>query len=176
MKTSLGVVHNEHNALVAGHIKAAREYFERANNRAYITQTWQWKFEAFSREIVAGALRVPRPPLQSVTSITYVDTAGDSQTWDSDSYDVSTAKEPGCIKPAYGETWPIVRGDLDGVTVTFVAGYGTAITDVPATVRAMLMQFVAGQYEAPDGVSNRGLAENPVMQRLERLDSMATVA
>jgi uncharacterized phiE125 gp8 family phage protein len=173
-KEHLGVVHDEHNEMIATAIKASREYFESTNNRAYITQTWTWKLETFPEN--PGILYVPRPPLSSVTSIAYVDTAGDAQTWSADSYDVDTDSEPRRIEPAYGESWPSVRGDLNGITVTFVAGYGTAVTDVPAKARALIMQLVAAQYESPDGVSGQRLTESPVLERLEWADNMQGVA
>ena len=172
-KTHLGVVAADHDAMIGAYVKGARQHFEAINNRAYITSIWQWKRERFP--VDPSILYVPRPPLQSVTSIQYVDTAGDTQTWSSGSYDVDTDGQPGRIVPVYGETWPTVRGDLNGITVTFVAGYGTASIDVPPAIRALIKSFVAAMYEAPDGVSGRPLTENPVMQRLERADSMMGV-
>jgi uncharacterized phiE125 gp8 family phage protein len=68
-----------------------------------------------------GYIAIPRVPLVSVTSITYVDTAGTTQTLASSVYSVDTAQ--GVIYLAYGQVWPSTRADLaDRVTVRFIAG------------------------------------------------------
>ena len=89
---------------------------------------------------------MPRPPLQSVTSITYVDDAGDTQTLSSSLYQVDTKSQPGRIIPAYGESWPTVRSNtLNAVTVNFVAGYGDDPEDVPAGLRHAV-KFLCGHW------------------------------
>ena len=71
-----------------------------------------------------------------MTSIQYVDDAGDTQTLSTSLYQVDTKSQPGRIIPAYGESWPTVRSDtLNAVTVNFVAGYGDDPEDVPAGLR-----------------------------------------
>jgi len=102
-------------------IKAARGLAETSTRRQLMRATWKYSFQAWpDTEIV-----LPHPPLSSVSSITYLDTAGDRQTWSSDDYDVQT-DEPGRIRPAYGEVWPAVRHDLDAIQVTYLAGYASA--------------------------------------------------
>jgi len=116
-------------------IEAATRAAERFTKRAFITQTWEMKLQAFpSWEIV-----IPRPPLQSISSIEYVDTDGDTQTVSSSNYLVSTSSLPGKVTPAYGEVWPSARWQMDAVTVTFVAGYGAASTDVVQDIRHALL-------------------------------------
>jgi hypothetical protein len=83
---------------------------------------------------------LPRPPLQSVTSITYVDaTTGAVLTWDPSLYTVETPSgdyaEPGRIFPTVGQIYPIARAQPGAVVITFVAGYGTAAA-VPAALKA----------------------------------------
>lgn len=74
---------------------------------------------------------LPRVPLISVTSITYVDTAGTTQTMSSSLYVVDYAK--GIINLAYNESWPSTRSQPNAVTVRFVAGMAASFTAVAAT-------------------------------------------
>lgn len=73
-------------------------------------------------------------PITSITSITYLDTAGATQTLDASSYVLSTSAIMPYVRLAYGESWPSVRGDGDGITVTFVAGHAS-VAVIPAEVK-----------------------------------------
>ena len=107
--------------MITSLIKSARVRAESMTRRALITQTLDLKLDFFQNEI-----HVPRPTLQSVTSITYVDTDGATQTLSAADYLVDAISEPARITPAYGVTWPSTRSQTNAVTVRFVAGYGAA--------------------------------------------------
>ena len=130
--------------LIATYIAAAREHGEHMTRRAFITQTWVWKLDAFP---LGGVMYMPLPPLQSVTSVQYVDANGATQTWSTDDYDVDTSSKPGRIVPVYNKSFPTTRNDTNAVTVTFVAGYGDATTDVPDQLRVAINQLVGHWYE-----------------------------
>jgi len=100
-------------------------------------------------------IELAKPPLQSVTSIVYVDTAGAPQTWNAANYVVAAPMAPaagfGRIQPAYGQSWPSARSEtLDAVTITFKAGYGDAGKDVPSDIRAAIMLLIRDLYDGPD--------------------------
>jgi uncharacterized phiE125 gp8 family phage protein len=125
--------------LLAGYILAARSYAEDYTRRAFITQTWDYRISnAYAdNPCVMGwpavkqgdtyypRIELPKPPLISVTSITYVDTAGVSQTLAADQYQVNPYSYTGLIDPAYGVTWPQVRTQMNAITVRFVCGHGS---------------------------------------------------
>ena len=143
-KTHARVDTSDDDTYIGTLITAARRYCEQYTRRTFVTTTYEWTL----RSLPAGELVVPRPPLQSVSSIKYIDTDGNEQTWSSDDYQVSTAGVVGRIKPAYSETWPSYRGyDYDAVTVTFVAGYGDAAADVPQEIVHAIKFLVAHWYE-----------------------------
>lgn len=109
---------------------AAREYCEAFTQRALPRQTWDYKLDAFP---CGSEFYLPKAPCISVTSITYVDTNGDSQTLPTSVYDTDlptgTHARAGRIFLKYGQSWPSTRGIPNAVTVRFVAGYvGTAVT------------------------------------------------
>lgn len=136
-------------------IKSARERIENDTSRSLVTQTLRMTLDAFpnscddryeSNERDEGsedAIIVPRPPLVSVSSITYVDTSGATQTLSTAAYTVDTYSEPGRIVPAYGYSWPSTRDVPNAVTITFVAGY--TATTLPA--RAKLLCGLLTHYE-----------------------------
>jgi uncharacterized phiE125 gp8 family phage protein len=142
--------------LITALIVAARRWCEDYENRAYITQTITAKTFWLPDQII-----LPRPLLQSVTSVKYIDTAGDEQTLSSDLYDVDTFREPGQITRAFNATYPTVRGDVNGVTIVYKAGYGDASTDVPPetiqAIQIMITYFYEdrlGESKIPPAVKN----------------------
>lgn len=142
-------------------IAEAREDLEDATARAFVTQTWVLTLDRFpclghsdlyrpnSREI---ELRIC--PVQSVTSITYLDTLGASQTLSTDIYTVDIKSEPGRISLRYGQTWPVTLVQNNAVTITFVAGYGDA-EDVPNLAKRAIKMRAAHFY------NYRGIATDP---------------
>jgi len=66
-------------------------------------------------------------PVTSITSITYLDGDGTSQTWGASNYALHTSGVNQYIALAYGQTWPTLRGDPNGITVTLVAGHATVL-------------------------------------------------
>jgi uncharacterized phiE125 gp8 family phage protein len=89
-------------------ITAARERVELFLRRALITQVFECTiddFPAYDR-----AIDLPRPPLQSVQWIKYLDTAGVLQTLDPGIYTVDTSSnEIGRIALAWNRFWPFTR-------------------------------------------------------------------
>ena len=146
-KTYLRVEHSEEDSLIDNLIEAARVHVEMFTHRSLINTTFTLKLDAFPQEI-----RTPRSPLSSVTSITYIDTNGASQTLSTDTYDVDTDTEPGRIFLKHNQDWPDTRGINNAVTVTFVAGYGSASTDIPESLRAAVSMLTAHYYEQREPV------------------------
>ena len=126
-------------------IKAAREYAETFTNRALITQTWDLFLDQFPPD--DEVINVPRPRLQSVTSLKYTDTDGVQQTWAASNYIGDTNKEPGRIALAFDKSWPDTRDIINAVEIRFVAGYGTDRTDVPEEIRSAMKMLVEHWYD-----------------------------
>jgi len=128
-------------------IPAATEYCERSfdGHRQLITATydlpvaWWWN----------GEIALPRPPLQSITSVKYYDSAGTLQTLDSGRYLVRTPmKLPGRISRAPLGSWPALQADRQWpIVIRFVCGYGDDATDVPASIRQAILLFCGHLYE-----------------------------
>ena len=142
-------------------------------NRALVTQTWQLDLDAFPTwrahsRYWGRAIKVPLPPLQSVSSITYIDTAGDTQTLAASKYKVLNLNSPtraGIIETAFGETWPSTRHEGEAVTVTFVAGYG-ARNAVPEHIRHLLLFTIQDAYDGRAPIDAKPLTRTPAYQGL----------
>ena len=141
LKAHLRVDIDDDDALITSIGKAARQQAEVYTGRAFCTQTWDLFLDSWPTVIY-----LPYPPLSSVTSITYTDTAGDSQTVSTSVYTVDTDSEPGRIYLAYGQTWPTTRGIRHAITVRYVCGYGAAAA-VPENVKHAIKIMAADMYE-----------------------------
>lgn len=128
-------------------IQAVRERAEQATRRAFVTQVWELTLDGFPY----GAISLPLPPLQTVDSIKYIDTAGVEQTLDAAAYRVLTGGEPGAVQPVYGTTWPNTLNDLETVKIRFTCGYGPIAPDTSLNVPKAILQWqlinIANLYE-----------------------------
>jgi len=113
---------------ITGLIAAAGAYAEGFIWRALLTRTLDLVLDSFP-----AVIRPPKPPLRSVTSITYIDTAGATQTLAASKYQVDLNTEPGRIMPAHGDTWPGTRAVFNAVTVRYKTGLLTPFTADDAT-------------------------------------------
>lgn len=131
-------------ALLAIYIQAAREQAEGLLFSALISQTWEQTLDAFPAD---GDIKLLKPPVQSITSVTYIDSAGDLQTMANDAYVLDAATSPGWLLPADGTEWPATDDVINAVTIRFVAGFGATAADVPANIRAWLLLTIAQLYD-----------------------------
>jgi uncharacterized phiE125 gp8 family phage protein len=118
----LGTLTEDDEAELTDWLLSAVEDVENDSQRALMQQTWQLKMDEFP-----DVIELRRPPILTVATVSYIDTEGDSQTITSTDYDTDLVGEPGRIFPAEGYCWPSVDCIPNAVTVTFTAGYQTAI-------------------------------------------------
>ena len=109
------------------------EEAEAYTQRSLITQTWECRLDRFPTDADGGpSIRLWHGPVQSISSVRYVDTLGATQTLSGALYTTDLGLEPGFVLPAVDTSWPDTLECANAVTVTFVAGYGDAASDVPA--------------------------------------------
>ncbi len=129
-----------HDALINSLITAAREFAEHYTGRALAPQTLEAALDGFPD---ADYIDLPMPPVTSVTSIKYTDTAGAEQTLSSGAYARSTYGLGSRVNLAANGTWPSTQDVADAVRVLFVTGYTTA----PKAVKAAILLHV--EIECP---------------------------
>lgn len=145
-------------------IIAAREHVEGDIKRALVTQTWEYTLDAFPAN--DEAIKLPRPPLISVTSVKYIDANGVEQTMSSSDYIVDKTKLYGEIALAYAKTWPTARAQRNAVTVRFDAGYG-APAAVPEPLKSAMKLVLGDLYgQRTAGIVGTIRTDNPAVERL----------
>ena len=165
-KAHMRVSITDDDSLIDGLISAATNDIEKRLRRKLIEETVTYSLDSFPG--FAETILLPWAPLQSVTSIAYTDTQGDSQTLSSSYYQVSTSGITGRIAPVYGQTWPATYPQLDAVVITYVAGYGDEASDVPQNIRMAVKTLVAHWYENREAVVT-GMVSNDVAKTLDYL-------
>ena len=128
-------------------IASVRHHVETFLGKTLITSTWEYKLDEFPDLIC-----LPMAPVQSITTIAYTDTDGNSQTFTDFQFD-----RQGRLKPAVGFSWPGTQASFDAVTVTYIAGELTA-GDVPEDIKhAMLLLVGAADVAREDIVVGAGV-------------------
>ena len=172
-KLHLRLDYNDDDALVTALIMAAREHVERYTSRAFITQTFDFyrdQFPGTKPYPSTPIIEIPRPPLQSITSLKFTDTAGTIHTWTASGTDllneqgavnahIDTINEPGRIVLAYSQIWPnqVLKTAL-AIRIRCVAGYGDD-TAVPQAAVAAMKLLIGNWYQNREAVTSGTLLE-----------------
>ena len=147
-------------------IPAARRIVEEYTNSALVTQTWKLYLNDWPK---GGLIYLPKGPVQSVTSITYIDDSGITQTVPADDYNLGLNGQIGIIK--HEEYWPLADTDYpEAIVVTYVTGYG-ASSAVPETLKQAIVVLCGDMYQAPQSfvkgsISTIGWGDKPLWQQL----------
>lgn len=154
VKAHLRVGHNDDDSVLLDLIDAATASVEEMCGRALVTQTWVYSFCDPGRVV-----SLPKLPVQTVTAITYYDRDGVVQSADVNDFYLFKSDDFANLEPKSGSAWPQTYDRDDAITVTFVAGYGSA-SDVPAPIRTAITMLVGHWYDGapaddvPFGVSD----------------------
>lgn len=147
LKNHCRIETNDDDVYLQSLIEVATSNLESFAWRSFMTQTIELTLDGFDRH----ELILPRGKVQSVTSIYYIDTAGDSTLLPSNEYLVDTKSDIGRITPAYGYSWPTTQCRINTVTITYVSGFGSSQTDVPEPLRHAVMLLAADLYQNREG-------------------------
>ena len=127
--------------VIESFIKACRVHTEDISSCMLCTQTWKMTIDyCFPQEI-----RIPLRPVQSITSIKYIDEAGVQQTLAAGKYKLAKGFIAR-INPAYNESWPGTRAEREAVEIIFIGGFGAA-KDVPETLKLAIKLLLAHYSE-----------------------------
>lgn len=155
-KAHLKVEDTNDDSLIQGLILAAIAYIECATNQVYYTATRTKYLDEFP---IDGQIILYPVPLQSVTSITYLDGDNTSQTFAATNYTVLTTT-PGRIVLKTDCDWPATNHQPKNITITYVVGYGNS-AQVPTILRLGIYFLVAHWYRNRESVSEQQLKEVP---------------
>ena len=125
-------------------ISTATDSVEQYLHRRLITQTWYLYLDGWWYE----HLIIPFGKLQSVTSIKYKDTDGDSTTWSTDDYIVNSDSDPGEIVLGYEKSFPTTTlYPSNPITVEFICGYGDDGNDIKENILHAIKLRISDLYE-----------------------------
>lgn len=139
-KTHLRVTHAAEDGLIANQVLAGTEHAELFQRRTLLQRTWRLSLPRFPKH--GALLRLPRPPVQSVTTIVYTDPDGVERTMPGTDYRLL---DDGRVTPE-ADAWPATKAEPDAVRVTYLAGYSVG-TDLPWQTRAAILLLVGNLYE-----------------------------
>lgn len=155
---------NTEDGFIADKIKQATEFVQNevAGGRQFLSATWDMPLAGFW----CGSLKIPRPPLQSITSIQYYATDGTLTTVSASDYLVRKPwKQPGHVSRAPNATWPSVQADREWpVVIRFVAGYAAA-TSLPHDWKQVVLLIVAHWFENREAVADTEKFDVPMAAR-----------
>lgn len=127
-------------------LTAATEVVQELQWRQLVEASFEWRIDSFGFN--NSRITLPKPPLQSIDTIKYIDPNGDLQTLAADQYDatIASSDDYGSVAPSFSNSWPSTRSEKHAVRITFTGGYGTR-TDVPDTTKAAIKILGAHLYE-----------------------------
>lgn len=148
-KTHLRVDGTDDDALITALITAARQDCEHRLGRALIDQIWEKVLDAFPE-----AIELPRPPVSSIVSVTYYDTAGALQTLDAADYSLDGENDfgPAWLTPVYDTDWPDTYAIPNAVRVRCTCGYGASGSAVPEAIKAWIKLRVGALYAQRESI------------------------
>lgn len=168
-KAHLRVDFSDEDQYITDLIASARRHLERKLDRTFLPTSWRLSMDYFP----PWEIRLPRPPLVSITSVTYAAaTDGTSTTHASSNYSGDAYSEPGRLTPVYNQVWPAVRIQANSVAIVYVGGYGStnalALANLPGTIKHAMKLLVAHWYANREPV-NIGNIVTPIDETLDSL-------
>ena len=180
-KVSWRVTIDDDDELIDGLISASREHAEIFTRRQILTATYilymdcfpyggndaswlrpnQYVYGTDIRRFRSGnTIMIPRPPLQKITKIEYLDSSGVLQVLSPLAYGVDKFSEPGRLFLNEGFWWPGTKNIPNAVRIEFVAGWENADA-VPRSLMAGMKLLGGWWYEARESSAEKMMYEIP---------------
>lgn len=137
---------HQEDRLLGQMVTEAQNVVEETTWRKLITQTWDQFFDWWS-----DPLHLQHSPVQSITSITYLDSDGATQPLADTVYELGDDNGLGIVRRKFDQVWPTLRYHPDSITVRYVCGYGDAASDVPGSLRSAIRIHAAYSYVNREG-------------------------
>jgi uncharacterized phiE125 gp8 family phage protein len=166
IKSHLRIDITDDDTLLGALLSAARDDVELYLRRQVMPATWRLYLDTWQ-----PCLRLPRPPVSSVTHIKYFDQDDIQQTLATTVYQVDIVSEPARITLKSGQSWPSLKADkLNAIEIQYVAGWADA-TAVPEVIKHAIKLLVGDLYEHREARLDlagglRTIDDNPTLGRL----------
>ena len=107
----------DEDGLFTAWIKTARQHIEQLLDRSVAEHTYKLSLDRFD-----DTIRLPRPPVTTVTALQYIDPDGIEQTVASSNYSVDLTGRTHWLVRNSDYTWPETLGAINSVSVTYDTG------------------------------------------------------
>jgi len=125
---------DDEDILILSQIAAARQLAEQHTNRDIVQRTWDYRLNGFPQD----RIELPKAPVQSISSISYIDTNGGTQTVAGSVYSLYADDTHAFAYLNHGQAWPQAREQVGAVTVRLVTGYESAPAPIVQAIKMML--------------------------------------
>lgn len=153
---------SDYDALIGQYVASARAFVEAVTGTRLVTQTVAFKTDDWS-----DLANLPVAPVQSISSVSYVDTAGDVITLPTTVYEARLDLLEPSIALKWNQVWPSIRAGSQ-ITVTAIVGYGAAGSQ-PADVMHALRLIFADFYAHRESVGEGSTISLPVAATVDAL-------
>lgn len=140
LKDHLRLDHNGEDALLNSLISTARQYLEQRTSLALIDQSWRLCLDHWPN---GNCVMLHKSPVQTIDNIEQFDIDGLPQTLSSASMLLDGKSKPARL---YVGAQSAPGQAINGIEITFTAGFGTA-SDVPDTLKRAILIHAAHMYE-----------------------------
>jgi uncharacterized phiE125 gp8 family phage protein len=141
-KAHLRVTSSSEDAVIANLIASAREEVEAATGIALITQDWRLYLDAWPD---CGVVRLPKHPVQEVTSVTVYNAQGTPSSSTPSAANLDRASRP--ARFARPDAAQLPGKAMNGIEIDFRAGFGATGVDVPDGLKRAILLLVSFWFE-----------------------------
>lgn len=143
---------SDEDALLIAFLAAAVGHAEHYTGRSFGQQVLELALDEFP----TGPIELTQGPVASITSVTYADEDGVTQTLSNTLYTLDDYGLQAWAVPAYDTEWPSTQAVANAVKVRYVVG------NLPAAVRAALLLTVGHLFENREASAPVALQELPM--------------
>jgi len=146
--------HTDDDAFLQGALDTATAWVQNHTGRSLAENEWTLTLNEFP-----AVIELPMPPVTGITSVTYLDAEGATQTLDTGKYRLfgKDGFAP-FLRPSWAACWPFTaRGEPDAVTIVFEAGAET----IPPAVGQAILLLVGHLYNNREASSEAALKDIP---------------
>jgi len=164
VKAHLRIDHTDEDAGLQALISVAREHLERETGLCLMTQSFRLILDDWPE---TGVIPIARGPVQTIDDIVYYDATGTAVHVSLEGHVLDGRARPARL---WLKTRPSPGRVLNGIEVTFSAGFGEAATDVPGPLKRALLVHI-GHMHAFRGVLSPDQQPAGIPEGYERLIS-----
>lgn len=146
MKSFARISTDADDAVLTAFLAVGTAKAEHFSGQRFVSQTIDLYLDGFPGAY--GEILIPGP-VQSITSVTYMDTGGETQTMDADDYRLDNVSNPARLTPAYDTEWPETQSVTNSVIIRAVVG--DDVDACPDAIKTYIMAYARHLYDQLDG-------------------------